>query len=81
MIKIIKIYKKKILENGACIDDCKNSKNSKYEYKGRCYFNCPLKTSPTFYNKYLCEDNCPVQNQFKLIETNELKCIEKFPSY
>ena len=31
------------------------------------------------YNKYLCEDNCLVQNQYKLIETNELECIEDFP--
>ena len=77
--KNYKNIQKKILENGVCIDDCQNSKNSKYEYKGRCYFNCPQKTSPTFYNKYLCEDNCPVQNQYKLNEANELECIEDFP--
>ena len=70
------MFKKK-LENGGCIDDCKNSKNSKYEYKGKYYFNCPLKTNPSFYNEYICEDNCP-NNQFRSIENNE--CIEKCSS-
>ena len=77
--KNYKNIQKKILKNGVCIDDFKNSKNSKYEYKGRCYFNCPQKTSPIFYNQYLCEDNCPAQNQYKLIENNEFECNENFP--
>ena len=70
---------KKILENGGCIDDCKNSIYSKYEYKGRCYLNCPLGTSPSFYNEYLCEENCPKNMKYKLVENNE--CIDYSPSF
>jgi hypothetical protein len=67
------MFKKKILENGGCIGECKKNKNSKYEYKGKCYFNFPLNINPSFYNEYECEDNCP-NNQFRSIENNE--CIE-----
>ncbi len=52
-------------------DDCKNSLNSKYEYKGKCFFNCPIKASPSFYNKYLFQDIWPNNYKFRSIEDNE----------
>ena len=46
------MYRKKILDNGTCVDDCTQT-DFKYEYNFSCYSNC---LNGTYNNSFKCEE-------------------------
>ena len=68
----------KLLLNGSCIDDCKESQNGHiYEYNGECFNNCPEETKmiESYENQNICAKICKKETPF-LYVTQE-KCFSK----
>ena len=69
--------KRMIYNNGSCLDNCKNDKIYKYEYKYICYKECPKGTHSSKSDKYICEkDNYKCLNQYPFIILKNNTCSQ-----
>ena len=70
-------FKKFIISNVSCIDNCKNS-NYKYEYKNICYSECPSGTGEYPKGSFFCIDILDCKGDYYNYEKKE--CLDKIPS-